>query len=378
MRRVLSLGVAVTVAATVITCGAFAAEEKTVILDKSDNTYSTEYNDVNSTKAVLSIYKDGVLVYSTMSEYFEDKYTFEIPDELSGSDARICYVGGEIYDAVLKESTATSTPAATASPNPTQTASPKPEATEKPTRTPYPSVYPRQIDAINAFAVVENVSQTMVDGEEYYTVKMLYQGSEISVNVRTTVKVVSSSDAYKEITGYDARALRDGDVIHFTTDLQGRIESIEFIYRPDFQDYINSDIDTGANFSKLISASGVVANRPDWKVAAYGGSNSGYEMYAFGVPVESKRGSLVLADKAGKIMDVSIDSGTMVYTVSGESRGSKSVFEGNGYNAVSVTYVPRDLYDGEKVSSWEGIEDITYALVRIIDGTATDIVVFIR
>lgn len=177
--------------------------------------------------------------------------------------------------------------------------------------------------------------------------------------------------------GSDAGALQDGDVIHFTTDLQGRIKSIEFIYRPDFTDYVHAGTDCGANFSKLISDSGVVANHSDWTVAAYGGFADGDNEYAFGVPVSAKSGELILADKSGNIMEIDLDKRAMVYTVTDTSRGDKSEFTGNGHGSVTTTYVPDNLYDEDgRIISWDEIEDVTYALVRIIDGVATDVAVF--
>lgn len=384
MKRIIGLSVAAAMAASVVP---FALAED--ITEVTAYTYETgvytNYNEENTDKAVLSFYENGSLVYSAMASWQDNSYSFEVPEQYVGDNARICYVGGGIYDVTIETPSESAAPSESAEPSesaaPSETSAPsttdKPEATAAPAKTPHPEVYPKAMDAIDAFAVVKGISQTVIGGEDYYTAEMLYQGSEITANIRASVSIVSASDASSYLIGKDAGALQDGDVIHFTTDLQGRIKSIEFIYRPDFTDYVHSGTECGANFSLLISASGAVANHSNWTVAAYGGTADGDNEYAFGVPVSSRNGELILADKSGNTMDIDLDSRAMVYTVVDTSRGDKSEFSGNGYNAVTTTYVPDDMYDEDgNIISWEEVEDVTYALVRIIDGTATDVVVF--
>ena len=77
-------------------------------------------------------------------------------------------------------------------------------------------------------------------------------------------------------------------------------------------------------------------------------------------------------------MYIDVDERAMVYTVDGSSRGDLSEFTGNGISSVARTFVYDANYDEDKESivSWDDVSDITYALVRIIDDTAVDIVVF--
>lgn len=378
MKRIIGLAVAVAMTASAVP---FAlAEDSTAVTAYTYETgVYTDYNEENTDKAVLSFYEDGSLVYSAMASWQDGSYSFDVPEQYIDDNARICYVGGGIYDVIIETPSESAVPSESAAPSETSEPSStgKPEATAAPAKTPHPEVYPKAMDAIDAFAVVKGISQTVIEGEDYYTAEMLYQGSEITANIRASVSIVSASDASSYLIGKDAGALQDGDVIHFTTDLQGRIKSIEFIYRPDFTDYVHSGTECGDNFSLLISASGAVANHSGWTVAAYGGTADGDNEYAFGVPVSARNGELILADKSGNTMDIDLDSRAMVYTVVDTSRGDKSEFSGNGYNAVTTTYVPDDMYDEDgNIISWEEVEDVTYALVRIIDGTATDVVVF--
>lgn len=381
MKKLIALFTAVSAVAAVsvpVVMAAGNTVEGTVYGD----TVHTEYTDENTSVAVLSFYDEGTLAYSTMAFYEDFGYTFNVPDEYSDMDARICYIGGEIYDMDITsgEETPSAIPAPSETQAPAETQSPS--ATQSPTpapaKTPHPEVYPKALDAVNAPAVVKDVSETVIDGETYYAVDMFYQGEEIQVNIRDWITIESSSDASSYLVGSNASALRDGDVIHFTTDLQGRVKSIEFIYRPDFENYVMSDNNYGNNFEELISDNGYVGNRTDWGVAKYPSGSSSRESYAFGVPVDRQGNTLVLANKSGQLMYIDVDERAMVYTVDGSSRGDLSEFTGNGISSVARTFVYDENYDEDKESivSWDDVSDITYALVRIIDDTAVDIVVF--
>ena len=93
------------------------------------------------------------------------------------------------------------------------------------------------------------------------------------------------------------------------------------------------------------------------------------------MPVKTAKGYILLANKEGKVKEVSIASGTIVYTVNNAVKSNKTEFTGVGYNAVERTFVPGDDFY-ESTVDWTDVDDITYALVRVIDGVATDIVVF--
>ena len=381
LKKFIAFVTAVSAAAALIPA-VFAADD-TVTGYSTENTVYTEYNDEDSNTAVLSFYDNGILSYSTMAEYDDSSYIFNVPREYQDDDARICYIGGNIYDMTIEADTApeqTEAPNATEEPSATEpapTATAAATSTAPPQNTPYPSAYPSEHDANNAPAIVTGLSVTEIDGEYYDVLTMLYAGNEVTVNVRDTVSIVSAPDAVSDIAGSGTSALKEGDVIHFTTDLQGRIKSIELIYRPDFDDYIGEGADFGNNFEELISASGVVANQSGWRVASYGGNiGSGY-LYAFGVPIEAGQSSLTLANADGTRMDIDVNPEAMVYTVNGSSRSDKVEFAGNGARAVTRNYISSGNYDDEgNVISWDDVDIMTYALVRIIDGEATDIIVF--
>lgn len=359
----------------------FAADDSISGYAYNDKVY-TEHNDGNASAAVLSFYDDGTLSYSAVSVWDGSGYSFDVPEKYLGGRARICYIGGGIFDMDIDQGEAP-IPSASASPSPDSTATPEatasPGAAAAPQRTPVPEAYERELDAIHAPAVVLSVSQTQADGEYYDTLKVLYQGSEMTVSVRDQVTIVSAPDAAEYLIGQGTDALRAGDVIHMTADLQGRVRSIEFIYRPDFQNYVLSGADYGTDFRELISDSGVVANQSGWSVVSYsrGASDSGTQC-AFGVPVGVRGNVLTMANADGKTADIYVNSKAVVYTVRNSPRSGNIEFAGNGCNAVERSYVPGSSFDEDgNVMSWEDADASSYALVRVVNGTATDIVVFV-
>jgi hypothetical protein len=308
--------------------------------------------------AVLAVYDDGVLVYVSSSVKDEDNtYNFVIPDEYAKLYLKLYNVDEDATYNVITESDATEA-AETAQPEEaTETPQPTAEATEKPTaeptKTPYPEVYEKALDAVNAPAVVQEVSEQVIDGETYFVTRMLYQGVEITSNIRDTVQIESAPAAQSGLIGQSAEALKAGDVIHFTCDLQHKVKSIEFIYRPDFTDYINS----GISMSNLV------------------GSDK-YSTFYFGAVVKTAKGYVLLANANGKTTDIDISDGTFVYTVSKRARGDKAELSGTGSGAVSYNRIPNSyLDDNDNVISWDDIEP-TYALLRVRNGSATEIIVF--
>lgn len=310
----------------------------------------------NGGRSILSFYDEGgVIAYSVMSKYENGKYSFEVPGEYDGMRMRLYRIGDDVYEAVLQEQT-NGEPQATEKPSdiPQTTEKPTETATSTPTRTPVPEAYERALDAANAPAVVTEMSKTVVDGETYNVLTMLYQGNMVTTNVRDWVEIKSAPEAASYLIGKNADSLKEGDVIHFTTDMQGRIKSIEFIYRPEFDDYIGS----GASFDGICG-------------------KDGYSTFKFGVAVDKTRGSITIADASGKISEVDVNDKAFVYKVSDGKRKGKVALEGTGASAVEKVYISKDNLDDEgNVISWEDNDEYSYVLVRTVNGAATEIIVF--
>ncbi|MCH5213044.1 MAG: hypothetical protein J1G06_08510 [Oscillospiraceae bacterium] len=310
--------------------------------------------------AVIAVYdSDNILVYSTNTSKTDNVYSFRLPEEFEGYTYKVFNADAE-YTVAYGE--AVHEPAEEVLPEPTEEVTEiptsTPEITAAPQKTPYPAVYEKALDAVNAPAVVDTVSETIIDGETYYVTTMLYQGVEIKSNIRDTVVIESAPSWNDNLRGQSAAALKEGDVIHFTCDLQGRIKSIEFIYRPDFTDYVNAGGDYGSKFSKLIG-------------------RDNYSTFYFGVPVKTAKGYMLLADASGKTTEIDLHSGTFVYAVSRGRRGSGVSFSGTGSGAIgNVHVISSNFDDNDNIISWDDADTSIYALARVRNGTATEVIVF--
>lgn len=330
---------------------AFAQGDTDVTINAYRNGETITAESISGEKAVLSVYDDGVLCYSTMAVTEDNEYIFNVPSKYDGMRMRICCIGEDTYEVVMSEAPSeevTDTPTEAPTETPTETPTPVP------TRTPVPEAYEKSLDALHAPAVVMDLTETIIDGETYYSLTMLYQGNVVTTNVRDWVEIKSAPTASAYLIGQKASALDEGDVIHFNNDLQGRIKSIEFIYRPDFNDYVSDGIDFDTVLGK-----------------------DGYSSFKFGVPVDKSKGTISIADENGTVTEIDVNSKAFVYLVSDEKRRDIVSLEGTGTSSVVTTYVQKDNFDDDgNVISWDDVDDRTYALVRIVNGSATEIILF--
>lgn len=356
MKKLISLIAAAMIA--VVSSGAVSVNAEGGVLNgvAADGGVFVEYN--GGRNAVINAYEGGSLVYSNSAAKELGGYFFKVPDEYVSDRLRVYCVGIGIFDVKLGEydavSSATTTETATAAP----TEAPTETATAAPVKTPIPAVYERNLDALNAPAVIEQVTTTQEDGETYHVLKMLYQGEEITHNVRDWITIDSAPPMHSELTGRTADYLKEGDVIHFSCDMQRRIRNIDLIYRPDFDNYIYSGGDYGSKFSRLIG-------------------KDGYSSFAFGVPVKTAKGYVLLADMNGKTTEVDVSKDAFIYAISATSRhGGRCELRGTGASAVTKSYVTNSNFDdNENVISWDEVDVSSYALARICKGTATEVIV---
>ncbi|MBQ3427515.1 MAG: hypothetical protein IJH37_10320 [Clostridia bacterium] len=324
--------------------------------------------------AVLNIYEGNSLVFSNSAEKETGGYFFSVPDEYTDGRVRMYCVGIGLFDVELKEYDAVSsataadavssatavseadTPSPAPSSAPTTAATAK--ATEAPVKTPVPDVYEKNLDAVNAPAVIQSISEEKIDGEIYYVTRMLYQGGEITHNIRDTVNINNAPSDHSYVSGQTAAALQKGDVIHFTCNLQHLIKSIDLIYRPDFVNYVMSGGDYGTRFSRLIG-------------------RDGYSTYAFGVPVKTGKGYALLADTGGRTTEIDVSQKAFIYKISAKARHDKAELAGVGGLVIDKVYVPNTGFDdNDNVISWDDVDINAYALLRVVNGTATEAFVF--
>lgn len=328
----------------------FTAGILTALAQNNDKTVYGTYKDgalwiagtvEDADFAVLNVYDDGKLCASANARFGESHYSFKLAEDDVSKKMRLVYETGEIYDVELK-------------PYEEPTQAPAPTSTPEATKEPIPEVYEKEIDAVNAPAVITGVSKTVIDGESRTVFKMLYQGKEVETNVRDYIEIVSVPQRNTELLNMPITVLKEGDIIHFACDLQGRIKSVDLLLRPDSEDFIKDGI--------LLSH-------------AVGTDKS--SQLALGVVTKSGGSVMYLANNTGAVTDIEVDKRAFVYKVERSSRGEVAELYGVGANAVPETYIANDnTYDDGGIISWEMTEDRVYALARIVRGIATDIFFF--
>lgn len=340
----------------------------------TDNVLSFEQKDENI--AVVSCYdENGKLCYSNMYKSEDGNFSADIPKEYKGMKTKVYFVNSkEIKEVSVSDDVQpTATPSATEKPSATTVPTTKP--TTKPS-TDTPSIYEKVTDAIYAPAVVKEVETTTKDGEDMYAVTLLAQGKEIKTLIENDVTFETSSEAYSFMKGKDAGNLEEGDVISLTSNVAGtRINHMYFIYRPQDEDIITGSQDFGTDFEKLITENGSsVANQ--WKLMKYGekASSDRYQ-YAFGLIGKVGSNSLTLINKSGStdnVIEVDTKKDTIVYTC---DVSNKNEVEIASVGDITST-IPKSTFDKDNTIDFTNDYSYNYALVRVVDGTATDIVVY--
>lgn len=280
------------------------------------------------------------------------------------------------------------TPSATVQPTvqPTQTAQPTASATPDPTQTPaqtpsatFPPIYEREVDAVQAFAVVDNVVTAVGEtGDTVYRLDLLYQGKQISIEVETDAAIETAPDLNPELAGAPVTTLEQGDVIYFITSLNGKkVRSIHLIYRMQDQNIVTQDTDFGKNFNQMIATGGLVAGQKDWAVAPYGSHLSNKTQYAFGVIQGRNNNDLTLFNKDGKeseAIELSLQNDTIVYVYDTKGKGSLSL---GSIGQITKSNIPNVAYDSDgNIIAYSDRYIYHYALARIVNGTVTDIIVY--
>lgn len=351
MKKFIGLICACAIGATFAPASAFAAGAE-ITGKYADGMLVITDNNGDGDLAVLNVYDDGVLCGSVGAKYTDGAFVFPIDSENITKTLRVTYPSDGFYAVTVTEEEALPEPSPEPSPEPTEKAE-SPTATATPTATTYPEVYEKALDAIHAPAIVEDVAVTMVDDEECYAVKMLYQGEKITVNIRNTVEITSAPQKYSSLCGNGADTLRKGDVIHFVCDLRGRVKNIQLILRPEFADYVGN----GTDFDTVCG-------------------NDGYSGYKFGVAVKTYKSGILLADENGRTVEIDVNPNAFVYGISRKSVGDVSEVIGTGVSGVNPTYVDKSNFDDDgNVISWSDVTDEVYVLVREVRGEATEIVV---
>ncbi len=213
------------------------------------------------------------------------------------------------------------------------------------------------------------------DSEECYYAGILYQGEEMTVEIKRSVIISEASEEFSYMTGLDAGSLKRGDVICLTADLSGDVNRVGFVYRPLEKNIVTDGNDYGNSFEKLISDNGSVAGRNGWGVLTSNGGSAKNQL-AFGVISDRYNKSLTLLGADGdenNALDLSLEDGTIVYVCDMSSRCELSIKEINGIEKSSI---PKSAVSDDGVVAYSDSFKTNYALARVVDGTVTDIVVY--
>lgn len=350
-------------ASAVMSSAAFA---QTLKLEKPDNT-----------KAIVMCYDEsGKLVYSKLCKAEDGSFEADVPSEYDGMKKKVYFVDTKEFKDITEDSSPASTPVPDATDKPD--ASAKPTMTPKPTSKPseYPSVYEKEVDGIYAPALVKEVgTSTNENNEEIYAVTVFYHGREMTIGIEDDLTISTAPDAYSYMKGKTMDSLEKGDVICMTANIAGdTIRTVDFIFRPTEEDIVTGSEDYGTSFEKLVSSNGSVAGK--WGYMKYGekASSDRYQ-YAFGIVAKKNSGSLTLINKDGdedKAIDIDIQDDTLVYVC--DVDGKEYEVEIGDTSSIETT-IPNSVFNKDTVEL-NGDYSYNYALVRVVDGTATEIILY--
>ena len=121
-----------------------------------------------------------------------------------------------------------------------------------------------RLDSDSSLAVISGIGEGMnAEGERSLRFKVLTEGAEIKVNAAKTAKVTGASklEEYGVYEQMQPEQLRVGDVIFYTTDLNGEMTNIYLYYRTETDTMVQNTGDTFASYRGF--ARGFVHSRLD-------------------------------------------------------------------------------------------------------------------
>ena len=346
---------------------------------------SMAIEDKGNERAILLCYSGGKLVYSTLLKSENGAFIAEIPDEYADTDKKVYYINtAEFADfdevetvASDTEVTGTTEPAVTPEPSstPTPEVTPIPETTAKPTAAPSDtdSPYKKAVDSIYAPALVKDVMRsTNADGAANTSLTVYYQGKEVVVPVEDEITISSAPSICADMKGQTAASLEAGDVIYMAANPSGtKIKTLDLIMRPTYEDIVTSDEDYGSDFETVFTTGNKVAGK--WQYENFGDrlSKAKYS-YAFGIVAKKTSDTLTLMNKRRRSLYIDLHPNAYVYSC--DVSGKDYVFDNGGIYDIE-TSIPASAFNRDGFALDDSYS-YNYALVRLVDGTATDIVVF--
>ena len=289
-----------------------------------------------------------------------------------------------IFDVLFEASEPTVTPVPTVTPAPTASAEPTAAPTASPSSTynpnEFPDVYEKAVNAIQAFAVIESVTQVSVDSQTEIKITYWYQGKQQSDTFGDDVNIVAAPENAQDLVSASLSSLKRGDVVYFNRNMSGKIKEIAVIYQIQNSDIVNSTSDFGASFEKLFSINGGVGGYSGWTVAQYGQKlASKGTQYAFGVIAKRDNNNVYLLNKTGNTDNsilVDVAEKAMVYKCNMTLKSGIELTKTSGIVSAISSKAWNDAYGTESPIISLNDSGYNYMLARIVDGTATDVVIY--
>lgn len=242
------------------------------------------------------------------------------------------------------------------------------------------SKYPTALDAATAFMVVKDAGVS-AEGTDVKTVlKVFFRGEETELVFDEDMTISSAPPINDDLIGEPVSALKEGDVIYCSTNMSGKILTAELICRPPESDIIMQETGAGINFGDIFSGEGFVTSARPTPIAVYGGDNSGRQQYAFGLIKEKGSGYMALCNKSGiadRDIEIELSDETVVYVYDNEKRKDRA-YIGSAADIYKSEFDKASLDDEDNVIEWNGDLLHNYALVRMANGVALDIVVYLN
>lgn len=332
------------------------------------------FGDIDTDKIILNGYskEDKVLQYSKLFTAEDGKIT--APDDITEYYLRAYIPGTDMFLDV--EITEPQTPEATPTPTP--------DVQEEE----FPSIYEEKINALTAFSVVDQISTEVQDGEKGYRIDYYKNGKKCSDWVSSDIQITTVPGNASGTISVPAEitSLEKGDVIYIDTGaFFNKIKQIALICEKPDSDIITNPADFGADFEKLFSVQGVSVNAvggySGWKVLNYGSDiPSDGTYYAFGLAAAREENVLYLMNKAGlagDCIEIVLSEDTIVYECSNNDRnGIKNASIYSIYSSLSNQTWDDALSNPATPVTFDADDNYCYALVRVVDGTAMDIMLY--
>lgn len=242
------------------------------------------------------------------------------------------------------------------------------------------SRYPTALDAATAFAVVKRAELTVVNEEEMIELDVFFRGTEQKIYADTSKTLASAPEEYRDLADAELTALKSGDVIYMTTNLSGGLSTVELIFRPQTKDYVTDGEEHGASFEKLFTTNGAVSTKRPTPYVPYGRGTGKDQQYAFGVICE-KNGNqyMTLRNRAGREdqeIEVLLTQNTVVYLY---DKTKKEKLTMGSSAEIEKSEIPSASLDEDgNIAKWDSDCVRNYALVRMDDGVALDVVVYMN